>query len=42
MWKLKNSDEYSVFANTRQQAVLKFKKDLGLDVNPKNLIRINF
>jgi hypothetical protein len=37
MYKLKNSDEYSVIASTKNQAIKKFKKDLGIVVT-KNMI----
>jgi hypothetical protein len=32
MWKLKNSDEYCVFASNKQHAIIEFKKKLGLEV----------
>jgi len=32
MWKLKNNDEYAVIASSKKQAILKFKRDLGMDV----------
>ncbi len=35
MWKLKNSDEYCVFAPSRKVAVKKFEKDLGIIVTEK-------
>lgn len=37
MWKLKNNDEYVVFASSRNQAVKKFKNNLGIKV-PKYMI----
>lgn len=40
MWRLKNNDEYCVFASTRRQAILKFKEDLGIDVKGYMLIKI--
>ena len=41
MWKLKNSDEYCVFASNKKQAIIKFKKDLGLDVKGYMIKLIN-
>lgn len=32
MWKLKNNDEYGVLASNKKQAIMKFKRDLGMDV----------
>lgn len=41
MWKLKNSDEYAVSAKSKNQAKEKFKKNLGMIVSTKNLVKID-
>jgi hypothetical protein len=41
MWKLKNSDEYAVFANSKKQAKDRFKKNLGMTVSIKNLVKVD-
>jgi len=32
MWVLKNNDEYDVIVSTKKQAIMKFKRDLDIDV----------
>lgn len=32
MWELKNNNEYGVLASTKKQAIMKFKKDLGMNI----------
>ena len=39
MWKLKNSDEYIVFASNKIEAIKKFKNDLGIIVSKKMIVR---
>ena len=41
MWKVKNNDEYAVFAKTKEQAKAKFKRDLGMTIKLKDLVKIN-
>lgn len=40
MWKIKNSDEYAVMAETRKQAVIKFKKNLNMNVKLNMLEKV--
>ena len=32
MWELKNNNEYGVMDSTRKEAIMKFKRDLGMVV----------
>lgn len=41
MWKLKNSDEYCVFASNKQQVIIKSKEKLGLEVKGYMIKRVD-
>lgn len=40
MWILKNNNEYGVLASTRNEAIKKFKRDLGLEVKGRDIKKI--
>jgi hypothetical protein len=40
MWKLKNSDEYAVFATSKSKAVKAFKKNLGMIVKKYQIEKV--